>query len=1030
MSRIVLKVTNNKDHGEGSLRWAVGETQRHNVYGRRAEFDIIFDSEEPANNQLSTGYFTIGLKSPIRISRNNLRINHIDPRQVIIGPANALGGVNAKSQTLSSDSKRHSGSLFLIGSTNQGASAYRANGFAKEDRPIVSFNYFNFIRNIARGSDGQRGGGGGGLGTGGGISIFDGDLQVSNSVFQNLIAEGGAGGKGAKGGFGGNYPNKPKAGESGGRGGIPSWLPPTSVAHPRLAGRVAEGGKGGNPGETYNPPRGCNYKGPRNISPYRGYWGSAGKTPTRSDETIGFGSGGGGGAGGGGWYVRKKQDWFSCKTTPAHPETQDRGGRGGSPGLYGSRGGRGGKGGHRKNPGSEGSSGQQGAAVGAGIAIWSAPLGPTWSKDRPSKIDLLNVTFMGNRLEGDNRNISGTKYLPENAIDIFAAPRSTQYNTNVLNPQPQIHLENVNSGTSRQDTIPLKFEDLSNFDKLTDSQNPFFTESDNAPAFFGLSQPRVVDVSNMPNLRLKGTKNVSDMFDIGFETRANKIGITQDLTDPNNPLNRIWSELVPDKEDEIYAEHQAKIEEYQSQANQSYWEAIFTTDRLEDFAWSLAQNALGKGLEKAGGGSPAAGIVGGAVAGASISIARDSIAYFNNEKEISSNISRANEQLEADLIENRQKQDDLQNYLEEASQATLASFDPSLGRSVVVIKDFELGSDNLTFPAHPPLDGEIVQIDVNGGSQSSFVLSYQLEDNSSTPFARIYLDKDTKSYARQAGCDADCILELLTLSDDEKTWNLGTKVSNTLALSIKEFTSGPGGINIVVDREQNKLPPNEKIEIQTQIGRDYIIGTQGFEAINTGGNDDIILPGGSTIEHPDQINGAGGSDLVSYVSQQKPIEISSSDNKRVLNVSRKDSGTVIGELSNIENFHAFGPSSFDLSKLSPDDEYGIVSGSGSKIKGSEGDEQYQISLYDDYNIDLKTALSKKTVIDGNGGTNILFFNTPKTENFEINSPSAKAFKVSYKGEIILKATDIDEFFFNDTNDWVSTMTTASMNQML
>ena len=430
--------------------------------------------------------------------------------------------------------------------------------------------------------------------------------------------------------------------------------------------------------------------------------------------------------------------------------------------------------------------------------------------------------------------------------------RPTQYNTNVLNPQPQIHLENVNSGTSRQDTIPLKFEDLSNFDKLTDSQNPFFTESDNAPAFFGLSQPRVVDVSNMPNLRLKGTKNVSDMFDIGFETRANKIGITQDLTDPNNPLNRIWSELVPDKEDEIYAEHQAKIEEYQSQANQSYWEAIFTTDRLEDFAWSLAQNALGKGLEKAGGGTPAAGIVGGAVAGASISIARDSIAYFNNQKETSSNISRANEQLEADLIENRQKQDDLQNYLEEASQATLASFDPSLGRSVVVIKDFELGSDNLTFPAHPPLDGEIVQIDVNGGSQSSFVL-VRIRGQLS-PLSRGYTDKDTKSYARQAGCDADCILELLTLSDDEKTWNLGTKSQ----MPFYKGASGPGGINIV-DREQNKLPPNEKIEIQTQIGRDYIIGTQGSKLLTLEGMM-IRLPGGST-EHPDQINGAGGSDL-------------------------------------------------------------------------------------------------------------------------------------------------------------------------
>ena len=55
--------------------------------------------------------------------------------------------------------------------------------------PNVTINNVNFIRNNAKGGSGSAGSGGG-LGTGGAITLLAGDLEVTNSIFQGLKAEG------------------------------------------------------------------------------------------------------------------------------------------------------------------------------------------------------------------------------------------------------------------------------------------------------------------------------------------------------------------------------------------------------------------------------------------------------------------------------------------------------------------------------------------------------------------------------------------------------------------------------------------------------------------------------------------------------------------------------------------------------------------------------------------------------------------------------------------------------------------------
>ena len=94
----------------------------------------------------------------------------------------------------------------------------------------------------------------------------------------------------------------------------------------------------------------------------------------------------------------------------------------------------------------------------------------------------------------------------------------------------------------------------------------------------------MASVADFSDTILAGTEK-ADRFNVSLEDRSTVAGITSDLTNPNNPLNKIWKELVPDKEASILADYQAK-------ANVSYVEAMFTTERLENIGWNLFEEGI------------------------------------------------------------------------------------------------------------------------------------------------------------------------------------------------------------------------------------------------------------------------------------------------------------------------------------------------------------------------------------------------------------------------------------------------------
>jgi hypothetical protein len=86
MNRKELVVSTNADSGLGSLRAALEQTQR-----KPGSYDIVFQSNARADNNLGTGYFTIALESALpNIYRSDIKINTDAPRSVTILPRETL----------------------------------------------------------------------------------------------------------------------------------------------------------------------------------------------------------------------------------------------------------------------------------------------------------------------------------------------------------------------------------------------------------------------------------------------------------------------------------------------------------------------------------------------------------------------------------------------------------------------------------------------------------------------------------------------------------------------------------------------------------------------------------------------------------------------------------------------------------------------------------------------------------------------------------------------------------------------------
>ena len=85
--------------------------------------------------------------------------------------------------------------MLFVGDTNY---LFKTNNqYNGKNQPNVHINNVHFVRNQAQGGSGN--GGGGGYGAGGAITLTSGDLKITNTVFQDLVAKGGTGVRTTKG---------------------------------------------------------------------------------------------------------------------------------------------------------------------------------------------------------------------------------------------------------------------------------------------------------------------------------------------------------------------------------------------------------------------------------------------------------------------------------------------------------------------------------------------------------------------------------------------------------------------------------------------------------------------------------------------------------------------------------------------------------------------------------------------------------------------------------------------------------------
>ena len=322
--REVITVTNNSNDGEGSLRWALRQTQE-----KEGHYDIVFASPSLAQDleekRFDIGYWEISLSSPLpNLYRSDIRINPNSQMPVHLISAGFQGPPpETKGEPKQLSGTNQSSSMLIVGDIHHLGYPDEAS----ESSPEISLNRINFIGNRARGGNGGLSAGGGGA-SGGAITLIDGELTIEDSVLQTLAANGGTGGRATTQGktinrnhkdgstcwkkvrsqFGGgtkgtradlNYKEGPyiwpeSYGEDGGTGGLFN-LPLKRENNGDLSYTdPPAGGIKGIPGD-------CRYYYYlQNHSGTEHHAGDAGHGVSVNSHQYGFGGGGGGGASGGG----------------------------------------------------------------------------------------------------------------------------------------------------------------------------------------------------------------------------------------------------------------------------------------------------------------------------------------------------------------------------------------------------------------------------------------------------------------------------------------------------------------------------------------------------------------------------------------------------------------------------------------------------------------------------------------------------------------------------------------------------------
>lgn len=938
-SRSVLTVTNNRDDGsQGTLQWALEQTQRN-----PGNYEIIFATPEgnpDPGHSLNTGYWTIQLNKPLPVlAKGDLRVNFTSPKSVILLPA------------------RGQRKLEVVPGVSNPILTVGTQFWPGNDNIAVELNKINFVRNTAIGGNGERGGGGG-LGAGGGIAHLSGSLKIYNSVFQNLGAQGGRGAQGPTGGDDGwikskryrdttemdttNMPFEGYGGQNGGKGGNSSIPDSSSILN---FYKQSAGGAGGTAGSLQAINGGNGYRG------------------------INIGTAGGGGGSGTGATARqvKRGGWFIFGgRLEVIRDTGGRGGTGGD-GAFGGGGGAGGGAGANGQPGAGGAGGLyatsgsgglgqtierggQGGRGGDGAALGGAIAVIRSSSAKPAELELHNVDFIDNTASAGAGARTVTSLFAHNAQ---ISGSSVTLNGQAIQLDTLIDNANILARVSSAPNIESS--------RLLNG----------LPFHEATSSARIRSVANIRDEKLTNSPGIADTNFINFEAPGSgRLGVTADLSNPDNALSQIWRKLVPDREQEILANYQAQIGQ------------IWLEGGLSVAAGVLGQNTLrnlnNNVLRGVSGFNPVLGF-GGSIAS---NLATAAFGHLQAAK-----------QRDRDLAANAKEQQELKTFLNSNTEAQVGTVNFREERNSIFIEDFTIGEDNIIigdFGNNPPQ--LVVGASIKNPGGRTVTIKSGTSTNAVGDIVTIELSEQSNNELSESNSSAAEYLATLIRRRPDRSWILGTRQSRPIILRTSDqFLGGPAATDVIVDREQNGLGDQQRLAIRTLSGNDQIHGSNGVENIFTGRGDDVVFPGlapGGTLI--DSLNTGPGADTVGYTPIGQPIDVVGKIKRDGREFSQMDiylqsSTTQSAELLEVESIEAYGPSTFKFQDL-PDpaangpSNYMVRTGSGSNFEGSRFNDVVIISYDENTNDSTNGAYSRKSFIDGKEGSNSLylgFANSPE-----------------------------------------------------
>ena len=960
-----LEVTNNRDSGPGSLRAAL-ESRSWIPPSITTDIKFITPQNATPNNSLGTGYWTIELESPLpMVTWGNTRINPNGNANIVITSRDNYGWGNSKGPsealiTIGDPEYMYGpelGSLPVLMRSVIKESSYKIKDFNTwlaykfDFMPKVTFDKVHFINHEALG---ESGGAGGGLGSGAAMAIFDGMININNSTFQNLEARGGNKGNPGSGGIGGNFDGVDqwtgkadlKKGWGGWPGGAPSFpvwnkLDKNEAKHIRSFLKPKGGSRSGGNGENgkfgYGGGGGGGSDAGFHESPVAGRGGNGG---------VGGGGGAGGGAGATQYYAGKGRTRYQTNLNVGE------GGDGYENGANG----------NRSNRDYGGKAGQSGGGAGWGGAIAilqraeGEPMGlgylPSAISLHLDSVDFINTTASSKSglIAYQNRNALGKSgpnapstaaYLTVN--DVRYAEAGTREPQDIFSNPDKLNTLFKLPTAGNKTILQLLKERSKPFSEQTDPEKLVINPFHNA-----ISSPYKEDNLRLRPVNIKLNKEISDSVIISYEgSSSGLIDVQTDMSDPDNPLNKIWKKLVPDRTEEIKAKFESqKVTD------------VFSIDMITD----IGKNLLNiRSLRQASAGSYTGylGLVGTGAQFVGSMIAKHYENVENNRK--------ATNEMNAALDINQKELEELNNLLQSNKKARLSQINTRFQRTQIDIKDFVIGEDLLSINLpedKPPF--------FSAGQGNTVLINSPIdvkETAGTSTLAKLEIG-NTEDLKQGGETTVTYLNKLLKFNKNIGCWQITPFLQTPYDINqfSGSYEGGPAHETFLINRGAS-LENKEQVIIQSGKGDDVIYASKGLETVRGGDGQDVIVSPINETGLIDDISGGSGLDTAIFIDAKQPLKFktkpSAGTTVDVYNDNQK-----VATLSNVEIFEAYAGSSFDLSGLSDGGSegfYSAVIGSGSRYQGSIFDDRIVVSYDDALNGDSRWT--KFTAVNGGAGTN-------------------------------------------------------------